>query len=379
MCAVAGCPMSVVPPEPDGEVIDGNRDSSVTSPLGKTSGEPDNTFTEAIVAVFDETHTARLQGTVASVGDMDVFLLGEVSAGDRVVVDVETTGSALDASVAIFDAEQRLVYTNDDRGGSGSRVLDPYIDWVTRHPGDAYYLVVTHAAFAASDRRTGSYRIDVHITGGLPVPEPAGQILLLDFDGGQVSIPGRSPMSLLSFDAASISPVYRGQTDVMKEAIRATFEQNFVNFDVMIVTSDDPPLPTGTQFSTVHFGGFDPAAFGIADGVDLYNFDWCDDAVIFTESFEPGIFLSVPTATEMGIAIGNIGSHEAGHLLGLNHVDDDHALMDDRSPADAFLEDQEFMEAPLSSDIMPIGTQDAVLLLLETVGPGLDGPDVYEE
>jgi hypothetical protein len=30
--------------------------------------------------------------------------------------------------------------------------------------------------------------------------------------------------------------------------------------------------------------------------------------------------------------------------------------------------DQEFMESPLSSDVMTIGTQDAVLLLSETVG-----------
>jgi hypothetical protein len=75
----------------------------------------------------------------------------------------------------------------------------------------------------------------------------------------------------------------------------------------------------------------------------------------------------------MGMAIGNVACHEAGHLMGLNHVDDDWALMDDQSAADAFLEDQEFMEAPLSSDIMRIGTQDAVLLLTETVGPSGGG------
>ena len=42
---------------------------------------------------------------------------------------------------------------------------------------------------------------------------------------------------------------------------------------------------------------------------------------------------------------------------------------DDRSAADAFLRDQEFIEAPLSTDVMPIGVQDAALLLFETVGP----------
>ncbi|MGB2984731.1 MAG: hypothetical protein WBE26_02515, partial [Phycisphaerae bacterium] len=161
---------------------------------------------------------------------------------------------------------------------------------------------------------------------------------------------------------------YRGQTETIKETIRTVFEQNFGRFDVTIITTDDPPLPNGTLFSTIYFGGFNPEAYGIAEAVDLYNADFCDDALIFTESFEPRYFSTIPTAVEMGIAIGNVGSHEAGHLLGLNHVDDDRALMDDQSVADAFLENQEFMEAPLSSDIMSIGTQDAVLLLDEIVG-----------
>ena len=71
----------------------------------------------------------------------------------------------------------------------------------------------------------------------------------------------------------------------------------------------------------------------------------------------------------MGAANGNVGSPQARHILGLNHVSDDRALMDDVSVADALIDDQEFMEAPLSSDIMPLGTQDAVLLLNEIVGP----------
>ena len=38
------------------------------------------------------------------------------------------------------------------------------------------------------------------------------------------------------------------------------------------------------------------------------------------------------------------------------------------APADFLLLDQEFMEAPLSTDIMRIGSQDSRLLLEETVG-----------
>jgi hypothetical protein len=137
---------------------------------------------------------------------------------------------------------------------------------------------------------------------------------------------------------------------------------------VTILTTDDPPPPPGEMYSTIYFGGFDPSAFGLAEDVDLYNVDCCDDALIFTESFTPSVFTGVPTADEVGTAIGNVGSHEAGHVLGLNHTDDDLDLMDDQSSADVFLEDQEFMEAPLSDDIMSIGTQNGVLLLNEIVG-----------
>lgn len=351
------------------DLVDGNRDPSLTSTSGKTSGEPNDGFLQAIVAVFDNDGVARLQGTISSRGDLDVFRLGPLAPGDQVIVDADTTGSVLDVSVAIFDAAQRLVYNNDDRGTMTERFLDSYIEWVTRHTGDEYYLVVTHSAFADTGTFTGSYTVDVHTAGGFEVPGPVGQVLLLDFDGAAVDSPLLGAGNIVQFDAALISPMYSGETETIINTIVAVFVQNFGRFDVTILTSSDPPLPEGSKVSTIYFGGFDPGAFGLAEGVDLYNADFCDDALIFAESFVPHVFSIPPTAVELGIAIGNVGSHEAGHLLGLNHVDDDRALMDDESPADAFIEDQEFMAAKLSRDIMPIGTQDAVLLLTEIVGP----------
>ncbi len=349
------------------EIIDGNRDTTLTSPLGKTSGEPNDSFDEAIVAVLDD-GVARLQGNVVTAGDMDVYMLGALAPGDRVVVDATTPNSDLDVSIAMFDADFLLVVNNDDRSESPTLDLDSYVDWITRHESDPYYLVVTNSAFAQPGDRTGTYSVDVTVSGGASVPEVVGQYLMLDFDGGTVEAANLEPRILAPFSAEGIDERYRGQDDVIKEQIRAVVEQNFEDFDVTVLTSDDPPPAESIEYSTIHFGGFHSGAFGIAEAVDLYNTDYCDDAIIYTESFDPSVFSTPPTALEMGTAIGNIASHEAGHLLGLNHVDDDDALMDDRSAADAFLEDQEFMEAPLSSDIMPIGLQDAVTLLTETVG-----------
>lgn len=361
--SVTGCGIDFTTP-PD-NVTDGNVGGA------GVQGEPNDSFPLAIKALFDAGGTARLQGTVAMISDMDVFEIGPLAAGNRLEVDADTSSSDLDVAVAIFDEQQRLVLYNDDRGGTSGRALDAYIEWVVRHDGDTYYLVVSHSGFAPQNQFTGSYRVDVQVRGGVGVPPPAGQILLLDFDGADVTSQLLGSMTLGPFEAAAISSIYEGETDVIIETIRATFEQNFEQFDVAIHTTNDPPLLSGTEYSVVYFGGFSSDAFGIAEGVDPYNAECCDDAIIFTESFDPILFSVTPTPVQMGIAIGNIASHEAGHLLGLNHVDDDRALMDDASIADAFLDDQEFMEAPLSIDLMPIGTQDAVLLLAETVGPVL--------
>jgi hypothetical protein len=375
--AAAGCPAVVVPPDGGGPIVDGNRDTSVTSPLGKTSGEPNDAFSDPVVAVFDSTGTARLQGTVETVDDLDVYLLGGRSPGDRIIVDAYANGSPLDVTIALFDDQGRLVINNDDREAQTSCgqefqppvSLDAYTDFIVRHAGNPYYLVVTRSPFAASDALIGSYRVDITAESGLDVPQPAAQTLLLDFDGAVVDSPVLGQMTLLPFDAAAIAPVYDGKTQTIKDRIRDVFEQNYERFNVIILTTGDPPPPPGTVYSTIFFGGFDRGAFGLSEDVDLYDFDRCDDSIIFTESFTPSVFTGTPTPTELGTAIGNVGAHEAGHLLGLNHTNDDLDLMDDQSPADAFLADQEFKEAPLSTDIMPIGTQDGVLLLNESVGP----------
>lgn len=374
---LAGCPGVVVPPNPNGPIVDGNRDISVTSTVGKTSGEPNDTFTDPVVAVFDSNGVARLQGTVETIDDLDVYLLGAMSPGEKITVDAYANGSPLDVTIALFDDQDRLVYNNDDRDAQSTcgqdapptTACDAYIDFVIRHAGNPYYLVVTHSPFAASNALIGSYRVDVTVKSGFNVPAPAVQTLLLDFDGGTVNSPVLGQMTLTVFNAADISPVYEGQTQAVKDRILAVFDQNYERFDVIILTTDDPPPPPSVPYSTIYFGGFDRSAFGLAEDVDLYNFDRRDDAIIFTESFTPSVFTGIPTAEELGTAIGNVGSHEAAHLLGLNHTDDDLDLMDDQSPADAFLEDQEFKDAPLSGDIMPIGTQDGVLLLDEIVGP----------
>ncbi len=348
----------------NGIIVDGNRDETITSPIGKTDNEPNDTLAEAIVAVFDENDVAGLQGTVQVEGDIDVFLLGSLNAGDQLTITTTTPGSVLDVSVAVFDSQSHVVYVNDD---VSSNNFDSYLQWIVRRDNDAYYLAITNSAFAGPGQDKGSYQVDIVVNRGLEVPIATRQIVVIDFDGGTINDAPLGPTTIPAFDADQISPIYSGQTEQLKGFIRDSVARNFERFNVEVLTSDNPPSST-TEVTTIFMGGFSPTMFGIADAVDLYNADFCDDAIIFAESFKPQIFSTAPSLVDLAEAIGNVTAHEAGHLLGLSHVDDDTAIMDDRSAADAFLADQEFKNAPLSRDIMELGTQDAVMLLADIVG-----------
>lgn len=340
--------------------------SSGGSPPADPETEPNDNFNQAQKAIFNNAAVAKLAGTIDNRDDLDVFDIGPLAAGDRVSVDLDSVTDDLDPSIALFDADLNLFMDNDDENLEAGD-LDPYVNEVVRHDADPYYLVVGRSAFGGFSADSGEYLVTVRVEPADPVPDPKPQVLFLNFSGGEIEPDNLLVSEVRPFEAALIDPVYEGQDEIIMASIIETVRENYEAFDVVVVT-DPADLPAEGQYSTIMFGSRSVRAFGISESVDHYNGDHGDMAIIFTESFDPMQFESTPTAEQLGVAIGNIGAHESGHLLGLNHVDDPADLMDAVSPADTFLADQEFKMSLLSSDILPIGYQDGPLLLSEIVG-----------
>jgi hypothetical protein len=320
-------------------------------PLG-SNGNPGKTFATAGLITLDANGAAVVTGNINS-GDPDVYDLGPVSAGDRVIISVvASAGSLLDPTIAVFDEDEDVFSVNDDidfDNGNFNSAIDGFVD----ADNGRFYLAIARF-FQAS--MGGAYEATIEIVRGGTAPEPPVQTLLLNFAGGAFTINGEGSFDLDPFNAADIDDAYAGETAAIKQTIVETMEENFADTGIVIVVSDDNPTLVEGTFSTVHFGAFSGTKFGIADNVDIGNLDTCDDAIIFTDRFDDP-FAEQPSIRGIAVAIGNVAAHESGHLLGLHHVADVTAVMDNTGSASTLLADQDFKTAGLSSSIFPIGNQ----------------------
>ena len=324
--------------------------------------EPNDDFATATALSPRRDDQLVLEGRVAVRGDVDVFAIGARSIGDRILVGFHPTETGRPATVAVFDARERLVALLH---GRASGTAADVVGVTFRRNTTNVFLAVSHASDAVAP---GSYRLDVSVEREEPLSVAAPQTLLLNFGGATLSMPILDARVIAPFDAGEVATEFAGQDLFFKQTIVETVRENFAAFSVEVRTSDDAePLPA-SGVSTILFGSFSPRAFGASEGVDVLNTNRCDDGVVFTETFQPFAFGFAPSAEAVAVAMGNVASHEAGHLLGLSHVTDPTALMDELSPGVHLLSDQEFRRAPLAPSVFPIGLQDAELLLSETVG-----------
>ena len=312
------------------------------------------------VAVSEEPQA--ISGSISSGDDIDVYDLGPVEPGDRIIVNL-TADDSLDGAMALFDDAGAALLVNDHRnvylGRSG-----PFIDVIIRRPSQSCFVALASTPGYDS---TGDYVLTAFDEFPTPIPDPREDVILLDFAWEtNVRIGSRSAIDVPAFDAANISSAYRGETDEMMAQIVARVREDFAAYDVTILSTSEG-AEYDAAMSRIHFGTFDAALLGVAEGVDEYNATSGQEAIVFTDTFSAFMRLD-PSVSAMAQAVANVASHEIGHLLGLIHTDNPDDLMDVTASLSELLLDQEFAKSPIYTSVFPLGSQDSVQSLLDAVG-----------
>lgn len=330
-----------------------------------------NLFDAAQTALLLEDGEISVNGTVDGQNDVDIYALGPAAAGDRITIDV-IGANGLNTVAALFDDNKNIIDANDDRSYYAGQ-LDPYISRVIRRDMSTLYVGVAVPRgryFSSNDGRydNGTYTLRAFRQTNRPVAEARQQVVYLNFAGGANVQIALQPYELMrAFSADAISQRFEGQTSAMADMIVERMRADFADYNVVLVDGRSAPLPDGAV-TQLFFGNYNQAFLGLSDNVDTDNTVLDQKGIIYTEDFQ--LFESLqPTMEEVAQAIANTGSHELGHLLGLEHGGDPFDIMSTAATARQILEnDAYFMQSALDEGVFPAGWQDGSALLMQNTG-----------
>jgi len=354
--------------------LDGSRPSRPTLSLALLDESDEDIFFETdtndafqsaeLVSIPESSLVIR--GSINGAGDVDLYNLGAVEVGDRIIVDM-TTEDTLDGAIALFDEQGATLLVNDHRNVYlGSQ--QPFIDIIARRASSAYYIAVSATPGYSAN---GEYGLVASIVPGVATPSPRPDTVLLVFDGGNnVRISTRPSVNVPRFDASQIDTRFAGKTDDVIKALVQKVREDFADLDITILSTSE-----GARFESymtrVFFGSFDPGLLGVAEGVDEYNATAGQVAIVFTDTF--AVFGGLqPSNDEIAQALANVTSHEIGHLLGLIHTSDPSGIMDITASLNQLMLNQTFTQSSIYPDVFPVGMQNAIMLLVDGVGGDVD-------
>lgn len=297
--------------------------------------------------------------------DVDFYRV-ELRAGD--VLGATVAGGARRVSLLTLGEELRVVAADDLSGlypvasplGGGGREALAY---VAEEAG--IYAVGVEGPIGLSGLGDGAYTLELRVARPALDRESADavQVLFLDFDGatfdaniflpylGTVTLSpladflGRWGLSAADEDRV-VDAILRTVAENLSEDLRARgqngdFAASGVpgEFDVEIRNSRDDPDPWGEpNVSRILVGGtvdeLGLRLLGIAESIDPGNFSTTETGVVLLDFLSAGAgdpnslnsFPLAPGASKVdliGAGVGNIVSHEAGHLFGNFHTDRD--------------------------------------------------------